>query len=175
MRRYGHRGLALKIFTSYLHARTHGVRTGRTVSDWLASNTMVTQGSLSGPILSLISINYLVSFSSRFLLIWFAEDTTPHISDHNAQNLILQCNSGIITIQNGNISNKLSINEGNPHCMAVTLRSLQRFNRIRFNGKILEFKNQCNFFGKFFDNKLKIKSQSDYIASKIFKSTRVFF
>ena len=175
MERYGIRGLALEIFTSYLRDRTHRVRIGKTVSDWLTINIGVPQGSLVSPIFFLIFINDLVNLSCNFLPILYADDTTLLFSDQNAQNLITQCNSGLTIFHNWSISNKLSINEEKTYCMAITLRSLECYNQIRLNGKILEFKNHCKFLGMTIDNKLKFNNHSDYIASKISKSIGVLY
>ena len=125
MEHYGIRGLALKIFTSYLRDRTHKVKIDKTVSEWLTINIGVPQGSLLGLILLFILINDLVNLSCKFQAILYADDPTLFFSDHHAQILISQCISGLTLFLNCNFSNKLYINEEKTYCMGITLRSLE--------------------------------------------------
>ena len=44
MERCGIRAISFEIFMSYLHARTHKLKIGKTVTDWLTINIGVLQG-----------------------------------------------------------------------------------------------------------------------------------
>ena len=57
----------------------------------------------------------------------------------------------------------------------VTLRSLECHSQIRLNNKIIEFKNRCKFLGMNIDDKFNFNNHTEYIASKISKSTRFLY
>ena len=73
---YGVQGTALTLFQSYLSNRKQYVTFDTVESDLATLTTCVQQGSILGPLLFLIYMNYLNKFSSLFKTIMYADDTT---------------------------------------------------------------------------------------------------
>ena len=97
---YGIRGNALKWLSSYLSERTQCVSLGDTRSDFSAIRCGVSQGSMLGPLLFIIYINYIVNTSSVLNYVLFADDTNLFASHKNLDTLINILNKEIDKVSN---------------------------------------------------------------------------
>ena len=82
------RGTALPWFQSYLYLRCQHVSIDGLNSDHNYVKCGVPLGSILGPILFLIHVNDLPSFSSKFRLILYTDDTTLLCRGSNVDNII---------------------------------------------------------------------------------------
>ena len=73
---YGIKGTALYLFQSHLSNRRQYVQFGNNKSDTTEITTGVPQGSILGPQLFIIYINYIIKFSTLFHTIIYADNTT---------------------------------------------------------------------------------------------------
>ena len=73
---YGLLGVSKAFLTSYLSDRTHFVSINQVKSDILPITCGVPQGSVLGPILFNLYINYIVNVSTKLKFILFADDTS---------------------------------------------------------------------------------------------------
>ena len=115
---YGFRGVALDWFKSYLSDRKQLVRYQMHDSDHTIINCGVPQGSILGPLLSILYINDIVNTTSLLELILFADDTTllfshPDIASQN------EMNKELLEICNWFQANKLSVNAGKTNYMVL--------------------------------------------------------
>ena len=77
---YGFSKDLLKLINSYMSDRWQRTKIGTSFSPWSALLKGVPQGSVLGPILSNIYLNYLFYFLHCNIRN-FADDTTPHVCD----------------------------------------------------------------------------------------------
>ena len=89
---YGIRGPALSWITSHLSNRCHYVVYNGSESERKYINCGVPQGSILGPLLFLIYINYLPAVSKLFMHMSFAGDTNLFCTSHNVNSLIEEIN-----------------------------------------------------------------------------------
>ena len=73
---YGIKKIALKLFESYLTNRTQFIELNGVLLNTLPISTGVPQGSILGPFLFLIYINYIPQATTQFNCIMYADDTT---------------------------------------------------------------------------------------------------
>ena len=120
---YGVRGLALKLFTSYLTNRYQQTSVDGCISILELIEWGVPQGSVLGPLLFLIFINDLPLVSN--LATWlFADDTVLVHSDSNLEFLKTKMNQEVDKIQTWLLANKLSVHYvGKSQYMLVNSRN----------------------------------------------------
>ena len=73
---YGIGDIELKLFRDYLSNRKQFVQIGKTASNFRNIQTGVPQGSILGPLLFIIYINDIISASTYFKILIYADDTT---------------------------------------------------------------------------------------------------
>ena len=89
---YGIRGPAYEWFSSYLNERYQFVVYNGCESEYKYIQCGVPQGSILGPLLFLIYINYLPSVSNLFMPILFADDTNLFCTGRNIDSLVNEIN-----------------------------------------------------------------------------------
>ena len=106
---YGIRGISNKWFASYLSNRKQYTEIHKCKSSQKHITSGVPQGSILGPILSLIYINDIINSASLNLLP-FADDTTIYKSGPDIDILIYNINQKLKHLYDWLCANKLSLN-----------------------------------------------------------------
>ena len=124
---YGFRGVALDWFKSYLSNRKQFVRYQMHDTNHKIIHCGVPQGSILGPLLSILYINDIVNTTSLLELILFADDTTLLFShqDIASQNYII--NNKLQEICNWFQANELSVNASKTNYMVLGTHSTRKF------------------------------------------------
>ena len=107
---YGIDGTALEWFKSYLSNRKQYISTQEISESYLDIICSVPQGSILGPLLSLIYVNDLFKASNLFMEVMFADDTNLFLSHKNIDTLFAIMNVELENVSTWFKSNKLSLN-----------------------------------------------------------------
>ena len=163
---YIFRGVSHEWLKSYLSERNQ-----ITVIDGITSSSSsishgVPQGSVLGPLLFLIFINYLSNSSSLFKFILFADDSTLSTSfaEENALEFILTLNNELTNVNNWLQSNSISINADETKYMIFPYRKQLHLTNIKIGSATKEETNDIKFLGIIFDKHLTFKHHVDVIA-----------
>ena len=155
---YGVRGIALKLFTSYLTNRYQQTSVDGCISILELIEWGVPQGSVLGPLLFLIFINDL-RLVSNLATCFFADDTVLVHSDSNLEILKEKMNQEVDKIQTWLLANKLSVHYiGKSQFMLVNFRKHLQLPENCFNldmgGYPIARTNCYEYLGILFDDKL---------------------
>ena len=107
---YGIRGITKDWFTSYLENRKQFVSIGSSVSDELVVLCGVPQGSVLGPLLFLLYMNYFNNSSKVFDFHIFADDSNLFCTNKSILDMEQVVNNNIVNINSWFNYNKLSLN-----------------------------------------------------------------
>ena len=107
---YGITGTALQWFSSYLNGRKQYVELDGTSSDLLPLSTGVPQGSILGPLLSLIYMNDIPSPTNFFRFILYADGTTLITTINITSTGPLNINGQLTNVYDWLVVSKLSFN-----------------------------------------------------------------
>ena len=167
--RYGIRRKTLNWFKSYLTNSKQFVNFQGTESLTEYGTCGVPQGSILGPLLFIIYINYLPNVTNKLVPILFADDTTLLIEGSNIHDIITTLNNELNSLNVWLGANKLSINVSKTHYM-VFHRARQKnnnHNNIFLNNSILTKVNYTTFLGIILDNKFNWINHISYIKNSI--------
>lgn len=115
---YGVRGTSLKWFISYLSGRTQFVQYNKEIKSDLSSVTIGTpQGSILGPILTLVMLNDMRRSLKLSHSILFADDTTIYVQGTNVEFLFVKMQRELDLIRQWLLDNGLSLNIDKTKCM----------------------------------------------------------
>ena len=167
---YGIRGLALKWFGSYLSNRMQYVTYNSIKSEREVIKCGVPQGSILGPLLSLIYINDLATVSRNCLPILFADDTNIFLTGKNLSELTEFLNEDLVNIEEWLRCNRLSLNVLKTNYMIFTTKNkLGHDVDIFVNNVRIERVYVTKFLGVQIDSKLNWKNHIEYTCKKLSK------
>ena len=120
---YGIRGVPLKWLSSYLSGRQQYVSFQNTNSDKMFIKRGVPQGSMLGPLLFLVLINYLHNVSSVLSYILFADDSNLLISGTNFKQILKIMNDELEKITWWFKNNSLCLNVNKTNFMVFAAKN----------------------------------------------------
>ena len=124
LEKYGIRGVALKLMTSYLENRQHKTKCNEVESVLKILGIGVPQGSVLGPLLFLLFINDLPNVS-KFMVKLFADDTLLAMSGNDIRTLEKNANIEMKKISKWFSNNKLTLNVDKSKFMLVRRRNIK--------------------------------------------------
>ena len=134
---YGIRGMALEWLQNYLSERLQYVNYQGVNSEKSKMLCGVPQGSILGPTLFLLYINYICNVSRVLSLTLFADDTTVLVSGNDVEKLK---NVLCVELDKLNVwfrANKLSLNVTKTNFMIFANKSIVNFD-IKIDGMLIE-------------------------------------
>ena len=167
---YDVQNIALERFKDYLTWRAQYV----TYNGFKSSNSEikcgVPQGSILGPMLFLLYINYLATVSEACFSILFANDPNMFISGKDMQAFSEKLNSDMENIRQWLCCNKLSLNVSKTHYMVFAPKNKQVADlNIKIQNTNIERVSVTKFLGVMIDAHLSWNSHIEYACKKIFK------
>ena len=177
LEQYGIRGKTLRWFESYLSNRTQYVEYNNSKSDTEIITYGVPQGSILGPLLFIIYMNYFSRSSDLLFSILFADDTSVFIEGTNLTNISQILNTELENVNIWLKANKLTVNIKKTHYMMFhrTRIKLNTNFKILINNNIIDHTNNTKFLGVIIDNKMNWSAHIHYIKNKISKSIGILF
>ena len=135
------------------------------------------QGSILGPLLFLIYINYLSDVSQITFPIMYADDTNIFIRGKDLQKMEHDLNIEIQNISLWLKANKLSLNIKKTCTMTFSnIPSVRnRINNINIDGTQLHTVSHTQFLGVIIDNKINWNEHIKYTCKKNSKSVGIFW
>ena len=115
-------GIALKLVERYLSDRRQFVLFKDVKSEYATVTCGVPQGSIIGPLLFWLYVNYIANVSTSLLPILFADDTNVFLTGKNIDQMIEIMNGELNNEFKWLNSNKLSLNVKKPQFMVFSLR-----------------------------------------------------
>ena len=175
---YGFRGVILEWFKNYLNNRKQYVFHNNCKSDLKDIVCGVPQGSILGPLLFILYVNYIIYTSNVLDFIFFADDTTILYSHKDISSKTNTINEELKEVSNWFKANKLSVNAsktnymilGTPH---MTSRKTSDSSNIVLNDTIFERVKVTKFLGVLIDECLTWKNHIDCISKTISRNIGV--
>ena len=169
LEKYGVRGIALQLFTSYLSNRSQFVKLDGTKSSTLSILYGVPQGSILGPLLFLIYINDLPEATNLYVKL-FADDTFLCAQNVCLHTLESEVNYELKKVSEWLSANELTLNISKSKYMIIS----RNRNAIPLSLKIkTETLDECEsykYLGVIIDKDLNWCKHIEYVTSKVLKS-----
>lgn len=164
----GVRGLGLSWLTDYLSDRDQRVEFGRSMSQSIATNCGVPQGSILGPLLFSIFVNDIHSAVIHSRLVQYADDTTIYLTGKFPE-IIGKINDDISGLLKWFSSNKLLLSSSKT-CAILFAKSNSIPDGVPdliVNGSSIKFDQTVKLLGIHLDSELNWSTHVDYIHSKL--------
>ena len=171
---YGLQDITLKWCKDYLSNRIQYVTYNGIKSMTDIIKCGVPQGSILGPLLFLMYINYLSQVSEFCLPLLFADDTNLFITGNDTAEMCAKLNDDLKGISEWLCCNKLSLNVSKTHYMVFSPRSKTISNLdVRINNTAIERVYDTKFLGVQIDAQLSWKKNIEYTCNKLSKSVGI--
>lgn len=175
MKFYGIKGSALQLFKSYLFNREQYVEFGEVRSDYKITGTGVPQGSILGPLFFIIYVNDIVSATTLFDAVIYADDTalfaTLSAFGKFNENCVNNINKELDEINDWFKVNRLSLNVKKTKAMLFhqPRKKVNNIN-IQIDNTNIEFVENFNYLGIVLDKNLSWKYHLNLVFKKISKT-----
>ena len=166
---YGTRGLLSDWFRSYPKGRQHFVSIGNQASTIKEIVSGVPQGSVLGPLLFVIYINYLHSCLNYLKAYHFADDTNVTLSDPSQETLAKRMNHDLRKLSVWLRANKLSLNIEKTELVVFRRQNTKLNNsfKIKLDGKRLFPTSSVKYLGVLLDEHLTWSPQISHVQMKL--------
>ena len=121
---YGVGDKALRLFMDYLNNRWQRTKVNGTYSTWAELLYEVPQGSILGPLLFNIYLNDLFLEIGQTNICNFADDTTPHASGYELDEVMINLEHDSNLILEWFRDNYMTLNEGKCHLLVCGNKSM---------------------------------------------------
>lgn len=168
LKRYGIRGHAIKLLTSYLQNRKQRVKINGKVSKFNTVTTGVPQGTILGPLLFILYINDLLFLLPSNNIFSYADDTAVVATGNGWEFVQTKMNHDLSIISDWLAINKLSLNIKKTVYLNFGSynTSIPNDLRICINNFQIEQKHSHKYLGIIFDSNLKWDIHIKYIFEK---------
>lgn len=187
----GIRGIAKKLFTSFLCKRTQQVKISDAISDPLVVEFGVPQGTVLGPFLFNIYLNEMLSVLEEDCTFCFADDTALVITGESWELTVKKAEEAITKIKNWLDHSLLSLNIEKTKFIAFNLKrnTPSPITEIKIHTEkcylskkknckckdIIEKTHCIKYLGVFLDENLSWKGQIEYVTNKVRKVIHKFY
>ena len=177
LKHYGIRGTALTWFISYLSNRTQCVSVNGHISSHLEITCGVPQGSVLGPLLFLIYINYLPKSSKKLSFYLFADDTNIYYESDNLSHLEKLVNNELKHVKKWLDVNKLALNIDKTNFIIFHSRqhSLSKPVNIKIDKEHVKQAKYVKFLGLLLDENLSWRYHQSELRKKLARTSDIFF
>lgn len=172
----GIRGVALKLFESYLTNRHIKVKVNEVISEPAGMNVGVPQGSILGPILYLIYVNDLAKLSIHGNIRLFADDTSIFYTQNTTHQNMIAMKRDLELIDEYYRINKLTVNLSKIEYIHFHShkRAPPTTDVITYKGTAIKNVISLKHLGLIFDSTLQWTAHIDKIATKLASVVGVF-
>jgi len=171
---YSVRGILFDWLNSYLSGRKQFTTVNTCDSEIITINCGVTQGSVLGPLLFLISVNDICNAAPEAKIKLFADDTNVFIRCKNKDLVVKQANQCISDL-NCWLANKLSINIDRTCYTVFEIGRTDKDIKINLAGTEIKRVTSCKYLGVLIDEELKWVDKIDYVYNKVVKYIGIFY
>ena len=164
--RYGVRGIALSLVSSYFDGRKQFVMYNSEASETVAQNIGVIQGSKCGPLFYDIYSNDMNHLLHRNDKIYYADDTCLVFRGHNLDALTAEINSTLRKVFDWCNFNKVALNPSKSVYMLVTGKLQYNEPRLSIDGDEVKRVETFCYLGLNIDEGMKYNSQVEFLRKK---------
>jgi exonuclease III len=168
LEKYGIRGQALDLITSYLNSRYHYVEINSNKSTHLQSNIGVPQGSVLGPLFYLLYTNDINNLIESLNTVLFADDTSIVDKDHDINILVFKLSLCLYKIADWCNFNKLTLNSNKSKWIVFTHKNIE-IPELFLNGQLVERVSSYKYLGFNIDSNLRHRTHVNELKRKLSK------
>ena len=174
---YGIRGIALKLFESYLEGRQQAVTINNEKSENKSLVHGVPQGSILGPLLFIIYINDMPNIQKLTKFILYADDANIIITGTNAHEIITKYRELGEVLSKWVACNGLKLNVSKTNYMLfsnIDIGDLVNY-QPTINNRPIEQKNVAKFLGVLLDDKLQWTHHIRFLSKKMSRNCGILY
>ena len=168
--KYGIRGTPLEWFKDYFQNRKQFIETHDVQSSLQTIRCGVPQGSNLGPLLFLIYINDLPYCLRHSKAILFADDTTIHITGPKTNDISIELNQDLQSLDQWLSANQLSLNVNKTLACYFKPKKSTAVGQLEIRSNKIPFMNSVKYLGIHIDNELSWKNHISFLTNKVNKS-----
>lgn len=166
--KYGVQAKSLDWFESYLSNRRQVVRIGEQTSSELSNELGVPQGSILGPLLFILYINYITKCLNHSKAKMFADDTLVYIIADSIEIAAHNLNNDLDILYNKLCQNKLKLNVNKTKVMIISNKKIDKKDvNIYISGTKLEIESEIKYLGTIIDENLSFDKNVNSVCKKI--------
>ena len=167
MHAYGFSKNSLVFFYSYLKRRKQNIRINNTHSIFQILLSGIPQGSILGPILFNIFINYLLFWISNSELLNFADDSTISAAENTIEEIIITLEKESQAAIYCFVSNEMIVNRDKFQAIVVKGNNKMKDSySLNINQELINSENSVKLFGVEIDNKLSFEKHISTLVKK---------